>query len=84
MLQVTNVSEFRKNMKKYIDGVAESNNKVIVNSNGKSVVLISLDEYNAMDETDYLLSTDANKERLGYSLDSFWKKNGSEQKLIEM
>ena len=64
MLQVTNVSEFRKNLKKYIDGVAESNNKVIVNSNGKSVVLISLDEYNEMDETDYLLSSEENKKMM--------------------
>ncbi len=64
MLQVTNVSEFRKNIKKYIDGVVESNNKVIINSNGKSVVMISLDEYNAIDETDYLLGNEANKERL--------------------
>jgi antitoxin YefM len=64
MLQVTNVSEFRKNLKKYIDGVAGSHHKVIVNSNGKSVVVMSLDEYNDMDETDYLLSTDANKEMM--------------------
>ena len=54
MLQVTNVSEFRKNLKKYIDGVAGTHHKVIVNSNGKSVVMMSLDEFNGMDETDYL------------------------------
>jgi antitoxin YefM len=64
MLQVTNVSEFRKNLKKYIDGVAGTHHKVIVNSNGKSVVMMSLDEFNGMDETDYLLSTEANKKMM--------------------
>jgi len=64
MLQVTNVSEFRKNLKKYIDGVAGTHHKVIVNSNGKSVVMMSLDEYNGLDETDYLLSNDANREMM--------------------
>ena len=64
MLQVTNVSEFRKNLKKYIDGVAGTHHKVIINSNGKSVVMMSLEEYNEMDETDYLLSNDANKEMM--------------------
>jgi antitoxin YefM len=64
MLQVTNVSEFRKNLKKYIDGVAGTHHKVIVNSNGKSVVLMSLDEYNEMDETDYLLSSEENKKMM--------------------
>jgi len=64
MLQVTNVSEFRKNLKKYIDGVAGTHHKVIINSNGKSVVVMSLEEYNEMEETDYLLSNDANKEMM--------------------
>jgi antitoxin YefM len=64
MLQVTNVSGFRKNLKKYIDGVAGTNHKVIINSNGKSVVVMSLDEYNGIDETDYLLSNPANREMM--------------------
>jgi antitoxin YefM len=64
MLQVTNVSEFRKNLKKYIDGVAGTHHKVIVNSNGKSVVMMSLDEYNDIDETDYLLSNETNREMM--------------------
>jgi antitoxin YefM len=64
MLQVTNVSEFRKNLKKYIDGVAGTHHKVIINSNGKSVVMMSLDEYNEIDETDLLLSNNINKEMM--------------------
>ena len=61
MLQVANISQFRKKLKSYIDSVADKNDAVIVNGNGKSVVVISLDEFNAMDETQYLLSSKANK-----------------------
>ena len=61
MLQVANISQFRKKLKSYIDSVADKNDAVIVNGNGKSVVVISLDEFNAMDETGYLLSNKANK-----------------------
>jgi antitoxin YefM len=61
MLQVTNVSDFRKNLKKYIDGVAGTHNTLIVNSNGKTVVVMALEAYNKMDETDYLLSSEANR-----------------------
>jgi antitoxin YefM len=64
MLKVANVSEFRKNLKSYIDGVADNKQTLIVNSNGKSVVVLSLDEYNAMDETDYLLSSEANRQMM--------------------
>jgi antitoxin YefM len=64
MLKVANVSEFRRNLKSYIDGVADRRDTLIVNSNGKSVVVLSLDDYNAMDETDYLLSSEANKEMM--------------------
>jgi antitoxin YefM len=69
MLQVTNVSDFRKNLKKYIDGVAGTHNTLIVNSNGKTVVVMALEEYNKMDETDYLLSTEANKAMMYESME---------------
>ena len=84
MLQVTNVSEFRKNLKKYIDGVAGTHHKVIVNSNGKSVVMMSLDEFNGMDETDYLLSSELNSKRLDEAIESFHNNGGTERKLIEL
>ena len=43
---VANVSELRKNLKKYIDTVSDDNEIVVVTSAGKSVVIISLDKYN--------------------------------------
>ena len=43
---VANVSALRKNLKKYIDSVSDNNEIVVVTSAGKSVVIISLDKYN--------------------------------------
>ena len=84
MLQVTNISEFRKNLKTYFNNVADKNNTVIVNSNGKSIMLISLDDYNKMDETEYLLSSKANKARLKSAIRNHKNKKGKEKKLIEL
>ena len=83
MLRVANASDFRKNLKSYIEGVADRNETLIVNSNGKSVVVLSLDEYNAMDETDYLLSSEANKARLNKAIKSFNNDFGDTHELIE-
>jgi antitoxin YefM len=66
---VANVSELRKNLKKYIDTVSDKNDTLIVTGSGKTVVMISLDEYNKMDETEYLLSTNANKEMMYAALE---------------
>ena len=66
---VANVSELRKNLKKYIDTVSDKNDTLIVTGSGKTVVMISLDEYNKLDETDYLLSTNANKEMMYAALE---------------
>ena len=81
---MTNISEFRKNLKTYFNNVADKNNTVVVNSNGKSVMIISLDEYNKMDETEYLLSSKANKARLKSAIKNYKTKKGKEQKIIEV
>jgi antitoxin YefM len=67
-MKVTNVSDFRKNLKTYIDNVADNSDTLIVNGNGKTVVIISLDDYNSLDETSYLLSNPANAKALNESI----------------
>ena len=47
---VANVSELRKNLKRYIDSVSDDNEIVVVTSAGKSVVIISLDIYNEINK----------------------------------
>jgi antitoxin YefM len=60
-----NFSEFRKDLKKYLDSV-EDNNEILVvkRKTGKGAVVISLDKYNSIMETMHLLRSKKNAERL--------------------
>lgn len=64
-MQVASVSDFRKDIKKYIDAVDNNQEALIVTrTDSVSVVVIPLDEYNSIKETEYLLSSKANREHL--------------------
>ncbi len=65
---VANVSEVRKNLKHYINSVSDNNDTLVINGNGKTVIMISLEDYNRWDETQYLLSTPANTKDLRESI----------------
>jgi antitoxin YefM len=65
---VANISQFRKDLKFYIDSVTDNHDTLIVNGNGKTIVVMSLDDYNEMDDTDYITSTAANKTSLDKSI----------------
>ncbi len=50
-------TELRSNLKKYLDRVIKDSDNVIVNrGNGSAVVIMSLEEYEAMQETAYIQS----------------------------
>ena len=69
-MNVTTISDLRKNTKKYFDQVADNQDVLIVaRANGKSVALVSMDMYNKLDATEYLNSTAANRLRLLQSLE---------------
>jgi antitoxin YefM len=64
-MQVINFSEFRTHLKDNLDSVSQDNDVVIINRNkNENVVLISLREYNAIQETLHLLSSTKNRDRL--------------------
>jgi len=66
---VANFSEFRTNLKNYLDSVEDNNETLIVKrKTGKGTVLISLDEYNSIMETVHLLSSKANADSLYESI----------------
>jgi len=68
-MQVVNFTEARNNLKSLCDAVYADSEEVIVNrKNGENVVIISLDQYNSMQETDYLLNTPKNRKHLLESL----------------
>jgi antitoxin YefM len=67
---VTNMSDFRNNMKKNLDQITQDHKTVIMSrSNDQAVVMISLEEYNSIKETQYLLSTKANRDHLMTSME---------------
>ena len=68
-MQVISLTEARNNLKALFDSVYLDNDEVVIHRKGKeNVVVISFDEYNSMKETNYLLSSPKNKERLLASL----------------
>ena len=56
-MKVINFTELRLNLKHWLDSVVEDVEEVIVKrKDQKDLVIISLEEYNALVETNYLLS----------------------------
>jgi len=61
----TSSTDLRANLSKMMDQVNDDHEPLIVTrAKGKPVVMISLEDYDAMDETTYLLSSPANKKAL--------------------
>jgi antitoxin YefM len=83
-MKTVNYSELRNKLKDNLDMVCEDHETLIVHRpGGKSVVMMSLDEYNSQKETEYLLSTDNNKKRLIKAIENIEKGKLKEQDLIE-
>ena len=64
-IKATTTRDLRKNFKRIADDVADYNDVVfIARPENKNVVLLSESEYNSWQETNYLLSTEANRDSL--------------------
>ena len=63
-------TELRQNLKKHLDDVCDSRAPLVVTRrNGESVVMLSLTEYESLEETLHLLSDPANVEHLQTSME---------------
>lgn len=68
-MQVVNFTEARNNLKSLFDDVYHNFEDVIVNrKNGENVVIISLEKYNSLNETEYLMRSPANRKHLMESM----------------
>jgi len=82
-MKVVNYSELRLNLKHWLDSVINDMEEVIIKRRDqKDLVLISLDEYNALVETNYLLSG-KNRTVLLQSIAEVENGNKEYQELIE-
>ena len=57
-MKTTSVSDFRTNMKRYLDAVIFDSDSVVINRGNTGAVLISLEEYNSIKGTESILSSD--------------------------
>ncbi|EAQ10765.1 type II toxin-antitoxin system Phd/YefM family antitoxin [Maritimibacter alkaliphilus] len=77
-------TDLRKNLSAMMDKVIDDHEPLMVTrTGGKPVVMISLEDYEAMDETTYLLSSPENARRLRASIDRLNRGLGQEHDLIE-
>lgn len=59
-MRTASYSDLRNNLKSYLDGVINDSEPLIVHRSGNdSVVVISLDEYNSIKETEYIMKSQA-------------------------
>ena len=74
----------RANLARTMDRVCDDHEPIIVTRNGQqSVVLLSLDDYESMEETAYLLRSPANARRLLASIEQLERGKGIERELRE-
>jgi len=65
MLDAVNYSEARRNLAALMESVCDDSDVVVITRRkARPVVMMSLDEYNSIQETGYLLRNPANAERL--------------------
>jgi antitoxin YefM len=80
----TTISDFRKDIKRYLDRVTDNFETLIINR-GKDtgVVIMSLDEYNSLSATQHELSSKANEKRLDSAIEKFSKGNSFKKELLK-
>ncbi len=83
VMLTTSISDFRKDIKKYLDNVTQNFETLIINRGKDSgVVVISLEEYNSLNATQHELSTKTNENRLDSAIEKLKSGSSFQQELI--
>lgn len=83
-MKIASTSNFRKDIKRYIDEVDQDQEPLVVTrSDNVSVVVLPLATFNSYAETDYLLRSPANAARLRHSVEDARAGKVRKHKLIE-
>lgn len=80
----TTISDFRKDIKRYLDSVTNDFETLIINRGKDSgVVIISLDEYNSLNATNHELSSKSNEARLDSAIEKLRKRQSFHKELLD-
>ena len=80
----TTISDFRKDIKRYLDRVTENFETLIINrGKDNGVVIMSLDEYNSLSATHHELSSKINEKRLDSAIEKLKSGSSFQKDLIE-
>jgi antitoxin YefM len=83
-MDVLSYSETRARLKEVMDRVVEDRTPVVITrQKAEAVVMVSLADWNAMEETLHLLSSPANAVRLRETIRQLDEGRGKERELIE-
>lgn len=81
---IANISDFRKDIKTYLDKVSKNFETLIINrGKDQGIVVMSLEEYNSLMATNHELSSRKNELRLDSALEKLKGGNSFSKDLIE-
>lgn len=81
---VSNISDFRKDLKTYFDLVTKNFETLIINrGKDENIVIISLEEYNSLMATNHELSSQINEKRLDIAIEKLKNRKSITKELIE-
>jgi len=83
-MELTTDTSLKNNLSEILDRVNEDHIPIIITrENGKPVVMMSLEDFNAYEETAYLMSSANNAQRLNQAIEELRQGRGVEKELIE-
>jgi antitoxin YefM len=81
----TNISDFRKDIKSYLDKVVQNFETLIINrGKDEGIVVMSLNEYNSLMAINHELSSRKNENRLDSAIEKFRKGHSFSKDLVEV
>jgi len=83
-MDAVSYSDLRQNLKTYMDKVYYDHDPLIITrKNNENLILLSINEYNSLLETNYLLSNEANSDHLKKSIEQYRAKKVSSHELLQ-
>lgn len=83
-MRVTTISDFRANVRSYVDDVIKNSGSVLINRGNTAAVLISLDEYNSIKSTERIIDSEKLSNQVEEGLDELKAKKGIEVDINEL